>query len=81
MTLLEFIDNVNTFTKEEELCLYLRENFEDIHSIFNGDNYETLYQNRFKISDLYYNAQKLLISSKTEIIAFNSILADFFERF
>lgn len=82
MNLIEFIDNVYTFTTEQDFCVYVRENYEEIQGLFKGENYDNLYQNRYKISDLYYDIENnLLRGAEQEVVAFNSILADFFERF
>ena len=82
MNLIDFINDVYTFTTEVEFCVYVRENFEDIQQLFKGENYDNLYKNRYKISDLYYDIENnLLRGAEQEVVAFNSILADFFERF
>jgi len=82
MNLINFIDDIYTFTTEEEFCGFVRENYEDIQQLFKGENYDNLYKNRYKISDLYYDIENnLLRGNEQEIVAFNSILADFFERF
>lgn len=82
MNLKDFIDRVYTFTSQDEFCIYISKNHEDIQQLFKGENYDDLYVNRFKISDLYYDiVEKLLQGDEQEIVAFISILADFFERF
>lgn len=82
MELHRLIDDVYKLATEDEFCEYLRENFEDIQQIFKGQNFHTLNDYKYKISDLYYDIEKnLLRGREQEIVAFNSILADFFERF
>lgn len=82
MKIPDLIDYIYSCTTENDFCDYVRDNFEDIQQIFNGVNYDDLNKYKFKISDLYYDVEnKLLKGTQQEISAFNSILADFFERF
>lgn len=82
MNLSSLIDKILSFSSEDEFCLFIKENFEEIQEVFKGTNYEELYSGRFKLSDLFYDIQNTLLrNDEQEINAFKNILADFFERF